>query len=224
MVQNSLPSKLSIFCTGHTQYAWQADLGTDFQSEVAASFEKLENRISKILEFPIHGAHWYCEDADVTRPFPSQHAATDPSWQFTWNAWLSESFRSVKLDFCCPALMEGTAESRDLADGTGDPFKLVLLSRRTRLNPGTRYIARGLNDLNEPGNEIECEQIVWRPEREPNGKAQWNRYSWRRGTVPIRWGVYLKNSGLGEAEIVIRKHKTFAGCKRCVHGENSTVF
>jgi len=34
--------------------------------------------------------------------------------------------------------------------------------------------------------------------------------------VPIRWGVYLKNSGLGEAEIVIRKHKTFAGCKRYI--------
>ena len=175
----------------------------------------LEGHINKIVEFSVNGAHWYCADADVTRPFPSQHAATEPSWQFTWNAWLTESFRSVRLDDCCPALMQGTAESRELEDGMGDLFNLVLLSRRSRLNPGTRYIARGLNDLCEPGNEIECEQIVWRPEDKHSGKALWNRYSWRRGTVPIRWGVYLKNSGLGEAEIVIRKQKTFAGCKRC---------
>jgi len=189
---------------------------TENQSAIAENYETIENRISKITEFQIHGAHWYCEEADVTRPFPSDRSTNDPSWQFTWNAWLTESFRSVNLGFCCPALMEGTAESKDLEDGTGDPFKIVLLSRRTRLNPGTRYIARGLNDLCEPGNEIECEQIVWRPPAEPGGKTMWNRYSWRRGTVPIRWGVILKNSGLGEAEIVIRNYKTFSGCRR--HG------
>lgn len=36
---------------------------------------------------------------------------------------------------------------------------LVLFSRRSRLHPGTRYIARGLNNLASPGNEIECEQV-----------------------------------------------------------------
>lgn len=189
-------------------------MGIDLQSDASPNYEMLENRISKITEFPIHGAHWYCEDADVTRPFPSQNALSDPSWQFTWNAWLSESFRMVGLDFVCPALMEGTAESRDLEDGFGDSFTLVLLSRRTRLNPGTRYIARGLNDLCEPGNEIECEQIVWRPTNDPRGDVQWNRFSWRRGTVPIRWGVVLKNGGIGEAEIVIRKQNTFEGSKK----------
>ena len=50
-------------------------------------------------------------------------------------------------------------ESRILEDASGAKYMLVLFSRRSRLHPGTRYIARGLNSLASPGNEIECEQV-----------------------------------------------------------------
>ncbi len=42
-------------------------------------------------------------------------------------------------------------------------YTLVLFSRRSRLHPGMRYIARGLNSLASPGNEIECEQVRLHP-------------------------------------------------------------
>jgi hypothetical protein len=38
---------------------------------------------------------------------------------------------------------------------------LALISRRSCLHPGTRYLARGLNSAASPGNEVECEQLVW---------------------------------------------------------------
>lgn len=193
---------------------FQADLTPLQQIEISSNFEIIENRINKIIEFPLQGAHWYSEDADVSRPFPSAFPRTEPSCQFVWNAWLSQSFQSIQLGECCPAVMEGTAETRDLTDVVGDAFKLVLLSRRSRLNAGTRYIARGLNDESEPGNEIECEQIVWCEGKD--SKVLWNRYSWRRGTVPIRWGVKIKSGGLGEAEIHIKRHRTFEGCKKYI--------
>ena len=50
-------------------------------------------------------------------------------------------------------------ESRLLDDNQGTRYTLVLFSRRSRLHPGMRYIARGLNSLASPGNEIECEQV-----------------------------------------------------------------
>ena len=50
-------------------------------------------------------------------------------------------------------------ESRTLEDNGGARYTLVLFSRRSRLHPGMRYIARGLNGLASPGNEIECEQV-----------------------------------------------------------------
>ncbi len=51
-------------------------------------------------------------------------------------------------------------ESRTLEDNRGLRYTLVLFSRRSRLHPGMRYIARGLNSLASPGNEIECEQVL----------------------------------------------------------------
>ena len=37
-----------------------------------------------------------------------------------------------------------------------------MFGRRSRLHPGTRYLARGLNAAAAPGNEVEMEQLVWR--------------------------------------------------------------
>ncbi len=55
--------------------------------------------------------------------------------------------------------VQGVVESRTLEDNRGVKYTIVLFSRRSRLHPGMRYIARGLNSLASPGNEIECEQV-----------------------------------------------------------------
>ncbi len=55
--------------------------------------------------------------------------------------------------------LQGVVESRSLEDNQGTRYTLVLFSRRSRLHPGMRYIARGLNSRASPGNEIECEQV-----------------------------------------------------------------
>lgn len=67
------------------------------------------------------------------------------------------------------------AESRDLQDFDGKPFSYVLISRRCRLHVGPRYKARGLNEAADPGNEIECDQVVWRP-AEGNKPLAWSRW------------------------------------------------
>jgi SacI homology domain len=66
-------------------------------------------------------------------------------------------------------LTQGMAASRQFTDCTGKCFSLALISRRSCLHPGMRYIARGLNALASPGNESEVEQIVWtaQPGRQP---------------------------------------------------------
>ena len=79
------------------------------------------------------------------------------------------------------------------------------------MHAGTRYLARGMNDNNEPGNEMECEQIVWRRVETDHGTStdgasssiRFASYIWRRGTVPIWWGQEIKHT-VGEAEIYIR--------------------
>lgn len=58
---------------------------------------------------------------------------------------------------CC--WLQGMCEVRTLRDFDGAAYQYALLSRRSRLHVGPRYKARGLNEVAEPGNEIECEQV-----------------------------------------------------------------
>ena len=58
-------------------------------------------------------------------------------------------------------LLQGLAEGKHLEDASGRPYALALISRRSCMHPGMRYIARGLNALASPGNEAEVEQLMW---------------------------------------------------------------
>lgn len=49
-------------------------------------------------------------------------------------------------------------------------------------------------------------QLVFRAWRAPN-----RSFVWRRGSVPIWWGVEIKNSGVGEAEIWVNTAHTYRG-------------
>ena len=113
-------------------------------------------------------------------------------------------------------MWQGVAESRSLEDSNGQKYTLALLARRSCLHPGMRYIARGLNGLGSPGNEIECEQVVWTQPASLDTPLKWSSYVWRRGTVPIWWGVELKSGGVGEATIVIPSPTPYQGTRRSV--------
>ncbi|KAG1680617.1 hypothetical protein FOA52_015066 [Chlamydomonas sp. UWO 241] len=125
--------------------------------------EEAARNVERLTTFPIDGAHFYCETFDVTRPFPSPRPVFEPSWDFVWNRWLGSSVRGLPgMRGVVPSLMQGLCQSRDLVDDEGSPYQLVLLSKRSCMHAGPRFKARGLNALNEPANEIECEQLVWR--------------------------------------------------------------
>ena len=49
------------------------------------------------------------------------------------------------------ACLQGVIESRTLEDAAQQKYTLALIARRSRLHPGMRYIARGLNSLSSPG-------------------------------------------------------------------------
>ncbi|KAK2075637.1 hypothetical protein QBZ16_001745 [Prototheca wickerhamii] len=63
-----------------------------------------------------------------------------------------------------------------------------------------------------PGNEIECELVAWRLERGAPPRVRWARCAWRRGTVPIWWGVNLASLQKGlAAEVYIRERDPYKG-------------
>lgn len=57
-------------------------------------------------EYTLDNAHFYCETADLTRPFPSAAPVAAPSWEFVWNNWLSAALREEGLGAVCPPLLQ----------------------------------------------------------------------------------------------------------------------
>uniref|UniRef100_A0A0E0C1S9 Phosphoinositide phosphatase SAC9 n=1 Tax=Oryza meridionalis TaxID=40149 RepID=A0A0E0C1S9_9ORYZ len=160
--------------------------------------------IKELAELDIDGKYYFCETRDITRPFPSRMTLREPDEEFVWNRWLAKPFMDIGLLGHCVVLLQGFAECRSFG-GTGQQGGIVaLLARRSRLHPGTRYLARGINACSGTGNEVECEQLVWAPRKDGQGQSiPFSSYIWRRGTIPIWWGAEIKNAVSVEAEIYV---------------------
>jgi hypothetical protein len=65
-----------------------------------------QERLGLLAEYTLDNAHFYCETADITRPFPSAAPVTAPSWEFVWNNWLGASLREEGLGAMCPPLLQ----------------------------------------------------------------------------------------------------------------------
>jgi hypothetical protein len=197
---------------------------------LASDWAAEEPEFWKVMrQVDVAGNHYYCETLDMTRPFPSSKRPEDADVEWVWNHWLTKPFRRIDRGFCCPQLLQGAAECSEHIDASGERYTIATLSRRSRRHPGTRYNARGLNKYAGPGNEIEVELVVWkaavgvsvptagneandRKESSSSKTIRWCRHFWRRGTVPIWWGVQIQplNKGL-HAEVYVRDRKTYVG-------------
>ncbi|KAM2970145.1 hypothetical protein FF2_017151 [Malus domestica] len=168
-----------------------------------------EKNVNELTDLDINGKHYFCEARDITRPFPSRMSLREPDDEFVWNAWFSMPFKNIGLSQHCVTLLQGFAECRTFGTlGKVDGI-VALIARRSRLHPGTRYLARGLNSCFSTGNEVECEQLVWVPRR-AGQTVPFNTYVWRRGTIPIWWGAELKITA-AEAEIYVSDSDPYKG-------------
>ena len=195
--------------------------------------------LQSLCEFSVDGTHFYCRTFDVSRPFAYGNAEAglqNPDREWVWNASLAAPLRATGIPGACPTLIQGLVEHRELRDSNDKLFNLCIFGKRSSLHPGTRYLARGLNDVGAPGNEVEMEQLVWcevdqqrsdSPEASEaglmNGDARggsvsskdgklcsWTSYVWRRGSVPISWAQEIKQA-YGEAEIQVAKENPYRG-------------
>ncbi|KAH0790880.1 SacI domain containing protein [Histomonas meleagridis] len=132
-------------------------------------------KTSAFKEFQVNDNHYFCDTYDLTNLFPNK--STQPDNGFIWNLAWKKPFEVLGLGHCCINLIQGVCMTSNF---TKFDFQITYIARRSVLNPGTRYNARGLNDLNCPGNEVECELIFQR-------NNQFWSTQWRRGSIPIRW-------------------------------------
>nr|GMD99831.1 probable phosphoinositide phosphatase SAC9 isoform X1 [Ipomoea batatas] len=165
--------------------------------------------VQELSDLDIDGKHYFCETRDITRPFPSHMTSQTPDEEFVWNKWFSMPFKKIGLPQHCVILLQGFVDCRGFGSLGQQEGLVALIARRSRLHPGTRYLARGLNSCYSTGNEVECEQIVWIP-RKASQSVPFNTYVWRRGTIPIWWGAELKMTA-AEAEIYVSDRDPYKG-------------
>lgn len=139
-------------------------------------------KISIYEDFQINYNHFFCDTYDLTRLFPVKDI-NSPDYGFVWNNGWRKPFEILGIPQVCTNLIQGVCVSKEFINFR---FSLAYVCRRSVLNPGTRYAARGLNDLNSPGNEVECELIFFK------GDQFWSE-RWRRGSIPIRWKTVLSS-------------------------------
>ncbi|KAG9455349.1 hypothetical protein H6P81_008253 [Aristolochia fimbriata] len=165
--------------------------------------------VLELVDIDIDEKHYFCETRDITRPFPSSMPLESPDEEFVWNGWFSRPFKEIGLPQHCVILLQGFADCRSFGCSGRQEGTVALTARRSRLHPGTRYLARGLNACFSTGNEVECEQLVW-VSRKTSQSVPFTTYIWRRGTIPIWWGAELKMTA-AEAEIYVADREPYKG-------------
>ncbi|KAL3652806.1 putative phosphoinositide phosphatase sac9 [Castilleja foliolosa] len=199
----NLPGGGCVFTVTESQW-----IRISLQNPQPQSKTEMKN-IQELTELDIDGKHYFCETRDISRPFPSHMPVPSPDDEFVWNKWFSMPFRNIGLPQHCIILLQGFVECKTFGSRGQQEGVVALTARRSRLHPGTRYLARGINSCYGTGNEVECEQLVWVPKR-AGQSVPFTSYIWRRGTIPIWWGAELKLTA-AEAEIYVSDRDPYKG-------------
>ncbi|KAL8137058.1 hypothetical protein V2J09_003059 [Rumex salicifolius] len=113
-------------------------------------------------------------------------ASTSYGSTSVWNEFMTREIRKhLKNMLWTVALVHGFFKQVKLSS-SGCEFWLTLVARRSRLNAGTRYLRRGVNEKGEAANDVEIEQIVC--EKICDGAPyKITSIVQNRGSIPLLW-------------------------------------
>ena len=81
-----------------------------------------------------------------------------------------------------------------MVDIFGKILQVILISRRSRIFAGTRFLKRGVNEQGYVANDVETEQILYEPN---NGHLIHEHFSscvQHRGSIPLFWAQDSSNN------------------------------
>ncbi|CCW64294.1 unnamed protein product [Phytomonas sp. EM1] len=146
---------------------------------------------NRLQNFQFHydsKGYYYSDDVDLRLQFPfipSTDKAAPLDFFCDWSHHLRERFQSPSLQGACSMLVRGFVGERVCRLNGGFELHMILLGRQNHLNPGPRYLGRGLNDINAVGNEHTYEYVMWK--QQDDMSVAYARHTILRGTIPVRW-------------------------------------
>lgn len=157
---------------------------------------------AKLLE---SGHVFFSVECDLTRRMQKQYSSNSNTCSgdasFWWNYRLCEYLGSAYSGWCLKTIY-GFVETTELqlichehannaledwkANNPSEPFRMTLISRRSRKRAGLRYITRGIDRRGDVANFVETEQIIWKSNCEKNN-CSFSSFVIIRGSVPVFW-------------------------------------
>ncbi|KAF5221929.1 putative synaptojanin (N-terminal domain) [Trypanosoma cruzi] len=150
------------------------------------------SRLKEFQQYSYERGYFYSDDCDLIYPFPfsPNSAGEAPAFHCDWSEQLRQPFCLHGLSAGCSVLIRGFAEEKVVQLKNGSVLHMLLLGRQNNLNPGPRYLGRGLNGNNAAGNDHFYEYIMWRPNREDDS-ISFARHTILRGTIPVHWSTQI---------------------------------
>ncbi|KAG5505205.1 hypothetical protein JIQ42_04393 [Leishmania sp. Namibia] len=150
--------------------------------------------------------YYYSDDVNLLLPFPftRPEGCAPPDLECDWSYHLRDSFSACSLSAACSVLVRGFAGERMCTLKNGVVLHLVLLGRQSNINPGPRYLSRGLNSVNGAGNDHYYEYILWK--YHGTDTVTFTRHSFLRGTIPVHWTTEMSMS-LSEPAMIFSSDK-----------------
>ncbi|ESL09129.1 hypothetical protein TRSC58_03157 [Trypanosoma rangeli SC58] len=152
-------------------------------------------RLGEFQQYSYERGYYYSDDFDLSYPFPFLPPATAgaaPTLYCNWSEYLRQPFRSHDLSEACSVLLRGFAEEAVVKLKNASSLHMLLLGRQNNLNPGPRYLGRGLNGNNAAGNDHFYEYILWKPNGDDS--ISFARHTILRGTIPVHWSTQIHRS------------------------------
>lgn len=156
---------------------------------------------------------------DISRTL--QHNMKNPSAStfspnkiFVWNSFLLEEFRNslgiTEDPKTSPYLWDWNVHlvhgffEQSKCSILGRCVDLFLISRRSRLFAGTRYLKRGINSDGCSANDVETEQIVFDRNKGSFMEGQYTSYVQMRASIPLFW-TQESNAMVARPPIIIQR-------------------
>lgn len=163
-------------------------------------------RLREFQEYTYYKGYYYSDDVDLKLPFPftKPEICAPPDLACDWSYHLREPFSACSLATACSVLVRGFAGERVCTLKDGIELHFVLLGRQSNVNPGPRYLGRGLNSANGAGNDHYYEYILWKYHGADT--VTFTRHSILRGTIPVHWTTQMSMS-LSEPAMIFSTDK-----------------
>lgn len=129
---------------------------------------------------------------------------------FVWNHYLIQPLiSSLQEDahFWTFPIICGSIVHRKV-DTLGNFLQLIVISRRSRVFAGARFLKRGLNEQGYVANDVETEQILFDSGKGIHSELTYSSFVQHRGTIPLYW-AQINHGVMPKPPIVIQRTDPF---------------